>query len=92
MSDQQGPNVGQQLGFGRVWQPTPFSWDWNHLLSGDGSKIYVLKIESPNGVQGFCFAKENLETLRDQISGLISPLQIAGPDALDALRKQNGTQ
>lgn len=69
------PTLGDQLGLGSQWTPSPVSWRWQELQGPDG-KVHVL-VETVAGVFAAAFTSADLQRLARQAmeraTGLVLP-------------------
>jgi len=52
--------VGDQLGLGRNWRPTPASWRWAEVVQGT-QRLHVLVIEGVAGTDAMALSDEAMD-------------------------------
>lgn len=71
------PTLGEQLGLGPQWQPSPAAWGIAPLNAPDGSKVYVLVLHTSAGSVGAVFTAEGIRAMVTSLTELVSGLTIA---------------
>jgi len=71
----QPPTVGQQLGLGRNWRPTPASWHWAEVMQG-AQRLHVLVIEGVTGTEALALSDEALDRFIEQAQAKRAGIQV----------------
>lgn len=67
-NQQQPKTIGEQLGLGVQWAPSPQQWSWRKLDAPDGTKLHLLTIYSVTGTTSLVLNDESLERFAMQLS------------------------